>query len=271
MSANDNEPERHDDGEWVSFSRSVADGGHWAISINVDCENHPAFVNGLNLWDLRFSFDSAENRTEGTLPREAEKTLTNKCYSFAKKLPSLGAAHMASLTEKACRHELVAASRIMSAEAVMKLWREADDLYIPDIISLDRQHLANLLPTDAEYHEARSRSQLKQLHDEGDDSKAEHEVEYFICHVEEDERDVLHKTLIDCGFRVMPIEGEQPDLMRAVRKQPVEDKDILDIEKYLMDLAGRHGAVYDGWEAPVVPFEDQSENLMKRFSALFSL
>jgi regulator of RNase E activity RraB len=83
----------------------------------------------------------------------------------------------------------------------------------------------------------------------GGDPAASHETHHFLYLPTPDGADAVARTLHREGWSTSIDESEGAWLVTAVRTYPLTPELVRDTRVQLRELAGKHGGVYDGWEA----------------------
>jgi regulator of RNase E activity RraB len=83
----------------------------------------------------------------------------------------------------------------------------------------------------------------------GDDPAASHETHHFLFVPTPDGADAVARMLHREGWSTSIEESEGAWLVTAVRTYALTPELVRDTRVQLRELAGKHGGVYDGWEA----------------------
>jgi len=102
---------------------------------------------------------------------------------------------------------------------------------------------------------------LWQMHNDGDDLTAAHEIEYSIAFQQEEQADQCAVCLLKEEQKISLFEDEETGewiITIYVYMEP-EYADIVDLEEWFSKIAGQFGGEYDGWGCMAYVYDDEIE------------
>ena len=102
---------------------------------------------------------------------------------------------------------------------------------------------------------------LWQMHNDGDDLTAAHEIEYSIAFQQEEQADQCAVYLLKEEQKISLFEDEETGewiITNYVYMEP-EYADIVDLEEWFSKIAGQFGGEYDGWGCMAYVYDDEIE------------
>lgn len=102
---------------------------------------------------------------------------------------------------------------------------------------------------------------LWQMHNDGDDLTAAHEIEYSIAFQQEEKADQCAVYLLKEEQKISLFEDEETGewiITIYVYMEP-EYADIVDLEEWFSKIAGQFGGEYDGWGCMAYVYDDDLE------------
>ena len=102
---------------------------------------------------------------------------------------------------------------------------------------------------------------LWQMHNDGDDLTAAHEIEYSIAIQQEEKADQCAVYLLKEEQKISLFEDEETGewiITIYVYMEP-EYADIVDLEEWSSKIAGQFGGEYDGWGCMAYVYDDEIE------------
>ena len=102
---------------------------------------------------------------------------------------------------------------------------------------------------------------LWQMHNDGDDLTAAHEIEYSIAFQQEDKADQCAVYLLKEEQKISLFEDEETGewiITIYVYMEP-EYADIVDLEEWFSKIAGKFGGEYDGWGCMAYVYDDEPD------------
>ena len=102
---------------------------------------------------------------------------------------------------------------------------------------------------------------LWQMHNDGDDLTAAHEIEYSIASQQEEQADQCAVYLLKEEQKISLFEDEETGewiITIYVYMEP-EYADIVDLEEWFSKIAGHFGGEYDGWGCMAYVYDDEIE------------
>ena len=102
---------------------------------------------------------------------------------------------------------------------------------------------------------------LWQMHNDGDDLTAAHEIEYSIAFQQEEQADQCAVYLLKEEQKISLFEDEETGewiITIYVYMEP-EYADIVDLEEWFSKIAGQFGGEYDGWGCMAYVYDDEIE------------